>query len=86
MKKIKIFEYDNRIFSTPDVFDKDGSRVGSANIFINIYGDVVAEISNRHLGTGYYSKSIASVCAELDNDTLEYVLAQLQRERERRGN
>lgn len=80
----KIFEDDKIIFSTPDVFDKDGSRVGSANIFINIYGNVVAEISNRHTGTGYYSQSIASICSALDNETLDYLLIELQRERKQR--
>lgn len=80
----RIFEYDKIIFSTPDVFDKDGSRVGSANIYINIYGNVVAEVSNRHTGTGYYSKSIASFCSALDNETLDYLLIELQRERKQR--
>lgn len=80
----RIFEYDKIIFSTPDVFDKDGSRVGKANIYINIYGDVVAEVSNRHTGTGYYSESIASFCSALDNETLDYLLTELQRERKQR--
>lgn len=84
MKRNRIFKNDKIIFDTPDVFDEDGSRVGSANIYINIYGNVVAEISNRHLGTGYYSESMTSVCAALDNDTLDYLLTELQREREQR--
>ncbi len=87
MKKnrIRIFDDDKNIFSTPDVFDEDGSRVGCARTFINIYGDMVTEIENRHLGIGYYSKSMDCVCADLNDDTLNYLLTKLQREHERRN-
>ncbi len=86
MKKEMIFKDDKFIFSTPDVFDKeDDSRVGSVAVYINKYGKMIAEISNRILGTGYYSESLASVCGNLDNETLDYLLIELKRERERRG-
>lgn len=84
MKKIKVFDDDKLIISTPDLSDNDGSRVAQVDIVLNVYGKLVVSATNRNGDTGYWAESLDCIANKLDNDTLEYLLTSLQLEAEQR--
>lgn len=85
MKKVKVFDDDKLIISTPDLSDNDGSRVAQVDITLNIYGKLVVSATNRNGDNGYWAESLDCVVDKLDNDTLGYLLSTLQLAAEQRG-
>lgn len=86
MKKNKIFENDKYIIITPDLEDEDNYTIGYIEVFLNTRGKLVTSVTRKHGGTGYYAKTIDSICMKMDNDVLDYLLKSLQSEKQRRIN
>lgn len=82
--KTKIFEESKNIISTPNLEDEDNYTIGHVDVFINVYGKLVASVTRRHGGTGYYAEELDSVCRKMDDETLDYLLGSLRNEKQRR--
>lgn len=46
--KTKIFEESKNIISTPNLEDEDNYTIGHVDVFINVYGKLVASVTRRH--------------------------------------
>lgn len=85
MKKIKVFDDDKRIISTPDLSADGYGYIAMVDVDLNVYGKLVISATSRSTGaTGYWAEPLDCVVSQLDNDTLEYLLTSLQREAEQR--
>ncbi len=84
MEKIKVFEDNRHIISTPFLSGDDYSSIAQVDVYLNVYGKITLSATNHDGATGYWSESLDCIVSQLDNDTIEYLLTSLQSEAEQR--
>lgn len=81
MKKVKIFEENQYLITTPMLSSDYGSSIACVEVYLNEYGKVVVSATNDYyLETGYFAISLEDLFKDVNKEALMLIAESLNNE------